>query len=305
MSIPDNVSRQVLEAENDVVLITQADSIDAPGPEIVYVNTAFEELTGFSKEEVIGKSPRILQGPNTSIEAKERIRLALENQEAVRTTIFNYSKQGNEYWSDISIIPLMDENGVVTHFAAIERDVTEQKMTNDRLEALSKIDGLTGLLNYRAFHAEVTLEMQRIRRISKKTNGFSIIELDIDHFKKINDTHGHDVGDSVLRQLGKLISDAVRQIDRAGRVGGEEFCIILPSTALHEAQEIAERLRKTIAEHYFASRSTRLKITVSLGVATQSNEQENYTTTLKNADRALYKAKREGRNRTCVGSSDE
>ena len=305
MSIPDNVSRQVLEAENDVVLITQADSIDAPGPEIVYVNTAFEELTGFSKEEVIGKSPRILQGPNTSIEAKERIRLALENQEAVRTTIFNYSKQGNEYWSDISIIPLMDENGVVTHFAAIERDVTEQKMTNDRLETLSKIDGLTRLLNHRAFHAEGTLEIQRIRRTSKKTNGFSIIELDIDHFKKINDTYGHDVGDSVLRQLRKLISDAVRQIDSAGRVGGEGFCIILPSTTLHEAQIIAEFLRKTIAGHYFLPKSSRLKVTASLGVAAQSNEQEDYTTTLKNADRALYKAKREGRNRTFAESSDE
>jgi diguanylate cyclase (GGDEF)-like protein len=91
--------------------------------------------------------------------------------------------------------------------------------------------------------------------------------LDIDHFKKINDTYGHDVGDSVLRQLGKLISDAVRQIDTAGRVGGEEFCIILPSTTLHEAQIIAESLRKTIAEYYFLSKSSRLKVTVSLGVA--------------------------------------
>jgi PAS domain S-box-containing protein len=177
MSIPDNVFRQVLDAANDVVLITKADSIDAPGPEIVYVNAAFEKLTGFSKEDVIGKSPRILQGPNTSTEAKERIRLALENQQAVCTTICNYSKQGNEYWLGISIIPLIDENGDVTHFAAIERDVTEQKMTNDRLETLSKIDGLTGLLNHRAFHAEGTLEMQRIRRTTKKTNGFSIIEL--------------------------------------------------------------------------------------------------------------------------------
>jgi diguanylate cyclase (GGDEF)-like protein len=91
------------------------------------------------------------------------------------------------------------------------------------------------------------------------------VELDIDHFKKINDTYGHDVGDSVLRQLGKLISDAVRQIDRAGRVGGEELCIILPSTTFHGTQIIAERLRKTIAEYYFLS--SRLKVTVSLGVA--------------------------------------
>lgn len=305
MSIPDNVFRQVLEAANDVVLITKANSIDAPGPEIVYVNAAFEKLTGFSKEEVIGKSPRILQGPNTSTEARERIRLALMNHQAVRTTICNYSKQGDEYWLDISIIPLLDDNGVVTHFAAIERDVTEQKMTNDRLETLSKIDGLTGLLNHRAFHAEGQLEMQRRRRISKKTSGFSIIELDIDHFKKVNDTYGHDIGDSVLKQLGKLISDAVRQIDRAGRVGGEEFCIILPSTTLSEAQEIAERLRQTIAEHYFLSGSTRLKITASLGFAAQNDEQEDYTTTLKNADKSLYRAKREGRNRVCTGFSDK
>ena len=88
-------------------------------------------------------------------------------------------------------------------------------------------------------------------------------------------------------------------------MGGEEFCIILPSTTLHEAQIIAERLRKTIAEHYFVSKSSRLKVTASLGVAAQSNEQEDYTTTLKNADRALYKAKREGRNRTFAESSDE
>jgi diguanylate cyclase (GGDEF)-like protein len=192
---------------------------------------------------------------------------------------------------DISIIPLLDESGVTTHFAAIERDVTEQKISNDRLETLSKIDGLTGLLNHRAFHAEGALEMQRSRRTPKETRGFSIIELDIDHFKRINDTYGHDVGDSVLKQIGTLISDAVRKIDRAGRVGGEEFCLILRNTGLYSAQEIAERLRKTIAEHYFESGAIKLQLTASLGVAEQSNEQEDYTTTLKNADRALYNAK--------------
>jgi PAS domain S-box-containing protein len=117
----------VVKFANDIVIVTEAHPLDEPGPRIVYVNKAFTDLTGYTPDEVIGKSPRILQGPESHPETRAEIRAALERKKPVRTTIVNYSNSGKKYWLDLNIIPLMDNNGEVTHFAAIERDLTDIK----------------------------------------------------------------------------------------------------------------------------------------------------------------------------------
>ena len=117
----------VVKFANDIVIVTEAHPLDEPGPRIVYVNKAFTDLTGYTPEEVIGKSPRILQGPESHPETRAEIRSALERKKSVRTVIVNYSKSGRKYWLDLNIIPLKDGNGQVTHFAAIERDLTDIK----------------------------------------------------------------------------------------------------------------------------------------------------------------------------------
>lgn len=123
----------VVKFANDIVIITEASPLDPPGPRIVYVNQAFTDLTGFTPEEVIGKTPRILQGPQSDPNTRAEIRAALGRKEPFRTVIVNYSKSGRKYWLDINIIPLKSSNGEVTHFAAIERDLTDIKNAEEEI----------------------------------------------------------------------------------------------------------------------------------------------------------------------------
>lgn len=123
-----------LSRQNDIVIITEADVLDAPyGPRIVYVNEAFERLTGYTKSEAIGQTPRMLQGPETDRSQRDRIRHALRNKEPVRCEVLNYSKSGLPYWLELDITPLFDEQGRCTHFVAVERDVTQRKLRDDEL----------------------------------------------------------------------------------------------------------------------------------------------------------------------------
>ena len=128
----------VVRFANDIVIVTEAFPLDEPGPKIVYVNDAFTRLTGYTREEVLGKTPRILQGPDSDLKAKAEIKEALSSKKAIRTTILNYSKSGKQYWLDINIIPLKNKKGEVTHFAAIERDLTEIKEINEQLLELNE-----------------------------------------------------------------------------------------------------------------------------------------------------------------------
>lgn len=123
----------IIKFANDIVIVTEAFPYIEPGPKIVYVNKAFSDLTGYSPEEVMGKTPRILQGPDSDPETRAKIRESLRKQEPIRTAIVNYSKSGEKYWLDINIIPLKNNNGEVTHFAAIERDLTEIKRAEEEI----------------------------------------------------------------------------------------------------------------------------------------------------------------------------
>lgn len=134
----DFLIEDVVKFANDIVIVTEAYPLDEPGPKIVYVNEAFTRLTGYTEEEVLGKTPRILQGPGSDPTVRAEIRKALNLKKSIRTTILNYSKSGKKYWLDLNIIPLKNKNGEVTHFAAIERDLTEIKEINKQLLKLNE-----------------------------------------------------------------------------------------------------------------------------------------------------------------------
>ena len=165
--------QQIVDAAKDVVIVTKADPIDPPGPEIVYVNKAFTELTGYTPDEVIGKTPRLLQASGTDADSRQAIKQALRNHQPVRVTIKNYAKSGREYWLDVSILALRNAAGEVTHFVAIERDVTEQKEFEHKLETLSRTDPLTGLLNRRALE----LRFDQLHREGFQT--LALVDLDV------------------------------------------------------------------------------------------------------------------------------
>ena len=287
----------IVEHAKDIIIVTKAIPLDDPGPEIVYVNRSFTELTGYQPHEVIGKTPRILQSKETDYESKQLIKEALINQVPIRTTIKNYSKHGVGYWLDISILPLKDDDGKVTHFVAIERDVTKQKELERKLEELTRTDPLTDLLNRRAFDEMLKSEFSRFKRSQSK---YTLLMLDIDHFKNINDTYGHDIGDTVLKAVAKTCKSNLREQDSIFRIGGEEFCIVLPNTTIDVTGQVAEKLRESIMHNSVKIEGGIISVTVSMGIGEVNSLDKDAYTALKKADDKLYIAKESGRNQVSV-----
>ena len=164
------------------------------------------------------------------------------------------------------------------------------------LEQLAHIDPLTGVANRRAFEAAINSELVRARRYE---HPLCLIVGDIDHFKRINDLHGHLAGDFVLKELARLVQSRIRRDEVFARYGGEEFCIILPETTLDGAVELGERLRQQVHDNTFVFQQDRIKVTISVGCAVLSDTDRNAGELLKRADERLYEAKNSGRNRVC------
>ncbi|MBN2419668.1 MAG: diguanylate cyclase [Deltaproteobacteria bacterium] len=183
--------------------------------------------------------------------------------------------------------------------AQLKRQVKE---AYNRMVDMSVRDELTGLFNRRYFIDAIEVEVARSQRY--KTDLVLCI-FDIDHFKRVNDTHGHPTGDKVLAKIGKLLKDSIRDNDIGCRYGGEEFAILLPHTNIEEASVMSERFRELVASYDFAVNALHLNITVSIGVAQyESNKNISSNQLLEQADRALYQAKEGGRNRTIIYSGD-
>lgn len=178
------------------------------------------------------------------------------------------------------------------------RDVTESKKIEHELEHLVQIDPLTGVFSRRHFMAMTERELANAARYSTP---LSVLMLDIDNFKQVNDTYGHQIGDLVLQQFGKLFLELLREVDIVGRYGGEEFSVVLPKTDLIQAFEVSERLRRAIERNEIPlEHGLPLKLTVSIGVSAFKDAAENVDALLARADLALYDAKHGGRNQVCV-----
>nr|WP_319565287.1 diguanylate cyclase [uncultured Rhodoferax sp.] len=174
----------------------------------------------------------------------------------------------------------------------------ENRQAHDELERRAYSDYLTGLANRRYFLEQAEKELERTRRYG---GDLSILMLDVDHFKRVNDTYGHKVGDIVLQKLAQVCLASLRDIDLIGRMGGEEFAVLLPQTTCEPAQQAAERLRASLAAIRIPLQGgLPLHLTVSFGVTTLADKDANIDTLLSQADQALYRAKAEGRNRVCL-----
>ena len=296
-SAPEFDFSTIVNNAKDAVIVTKAEPIDDPGPEIIYVNKAFTEMTGYSSEEVIGKSPRILQSKDTEQKEKLAIRRALEKKEAIRVTLRNYTKTGREYWIDLSILPLHDKDGKLTHFASIQRDITKQKNLERELQILCRTDPLTTAANRRAFEEMLSQEFSRFKRSRKE---YALIMIDIDHFKSVNDEYGHSVGDKVLIEVTEKCKDSLRYHDIVARLGGEEFCILLPYTNATQAKQIAERLRGKIESMQIISEGNRINVTVSVGLSLVCLDDSDGHDAMQRADQKLFEAKDLGRNTVCA-----
>lgn len=289
-----DIFQQLAQSTNDVIVVTAAAPLGPPGPIIVYVNPAFTALTGYDADEVIGRSTRLLHGPNTDPQTVAAVRAAMEAQRPVRVELLHYSRDGEEFWIDTNIVPLRDARGRVTHFATIGRDLSATKQLQQELRLMASTDPLTGLLNRRRFLEQAETEFLRSQRYQHE---LATVMLDIDHFKTINDTHGHFAGDQVLIAMSRAAENLLRGTDILGRWGGEEFVILMPETPLTGAAILAERLREVLARLAVDTTAGTLHFTVSAGLAARGGADAGITDILQRADSALYAAKQHGRNR--------
>ncbi len=210
-------------------------------------------------------------------------------------------------YQNVSIIPLSSVNGDVNHVCLIIYDVTdiasqrkELHLVNAQLEQLSRTDAMTALNN--RGHWEERL-LSEYKRFGRDHNPRTLVIFDIDHFKLVNDTHGHQAGDEVIREVAKTLQYNQRETDISGRYGGEEFVIILTNISERSARIFSERLRKNIESLTIQYNNTEIKVTVSLGLAETNEEDENELAWLKRADTALCHAKDSGRNQSVLFST--
>ena len=190
---------------------------------------------------------------------------------------------------------LEEEKRLFSTFASYSAQAIENTMLYKSKEHLSVTDGLTGLYNHRHFQEQLEVEVKRAQRYDLS---LSLIMIDLDHFKEFNDTYGHLEGDGLLRKIAQILKSSLRETDLVARYGGEEFSVILPETDKEGASIAAERVRKTISEQTFGEVGA--KMTISLGVASYPDDACLRADLIRQADEALYRAKREGRNRTCL-----
>jgi len=208
-------------------------------------------------------------------------------------------------YQNSTIIPLVDSKGTVEHICLIIYDVTDtavnkiaQQEANRQLQNLSRTDHLTGLFNRGYWELRLIQEFKRYDRYEQPS---TLIMMDIDHFKKVNDKYGHTVGDDVIRQVSRAIKEQVRDLDIAGRYGGEEFGIILTNTDIEGAAVFAERLRTTVEKQVVYSEGQQVRFTISLGIAELSESTVDHRSWIERADHALYQSKEGGRNRYTIG----
>jgi len=290
---------QVAQLANDIIMVTTPD-LDAPGPRIVYVNAAFTRLTGYTAAEAIGASPRMLQGPGTSRAALDAIRAGLQEGRDVHEKLLNYNKSGAPYWVDLRIMPLRDENGAITHFAAIERDVTMDRRRQHELALVADRDTLTGIPNRRALlrALEAEIEAEKLDAgAALSTGGPCVILIDVDHVTLVNERHGKAVGDALLCGIADRLASNIRRSDMVGRIGGEAFAVCVSGARLREVKRLAESLNRAIAAAPFETPVGPLKVTVSVGAASYT-PGDTLADLLARADAAMSDAKRAGRNRT-------
>lgn len=252
------------------------------------VNQAFTDITGYRAEEVIGETPRLFKSGRHGKRFYKRLWDSVLTTGHWQGEIWNRNKYGDVYPLWQSITAVHDDQGEIRHFIAVFHNISERKEMESELARQATRDHLTGTHNRRAFDSAIH---RAIRQAERGGEPFSLLLFDIDHFKSVNDRHGHDVGDAILKRLADKVGASLRSTDLLARWGGEEFTVLLFDTPLSGASTFAERLRQQIADSRFQG----LAITISLGI-TQYRPGDDMDSMIARTDEALYRAKRAGRN---------
>lgn len=276
---------------NDFAFFT----LDAEG-RIESWNPSVRRLTGFVESNVVGHTLSCFYARDEIALHRSPEHIALTRDEGWHVEeLWCETVTGRRYWGQVLIAVLREDEDKVTGYSVVLRDVTERKITSDNLARMLTTDHLTGVSSRAHFFEIAESEVVRAERHGR---ALSVVMLDADYFKRINDTAGHQAGDEVLKRIAGEAKKVLRTSDTVARLGGEEFILMLPSTTAREAIMVADRLRVAVERARIDTAVGQLKATVSLGVASLSQANPTLQSLLAAADRALYDAKRAGRN--CV-----
>lgn len=260
---------------------------------ITYVNPKFTEVSGYTAEEVTGKNPRILKSGRQSKEFYKNMWDTIRTGKEWKGEFANLTRDGKEYWESASISAVMDMNNQPISFIAVKEDITEKKKKEERIHFLAMHDTLTRLYNRTAFMDHLARNLHRAERTE---TGVTLLFMDLNGFKEINDTYGHQAGDETIAKVANDLISSVRQMDIVARMGGDEFAVILPDTVERsQIDSIILRIFKAL-EKPVRIGSILIHVGASIGVSIYREGHLPLEKLFHCADRAMYAAKRKGNN---------
>ncbi|MCG8488708.1 MAG: EAL domain-containing protein [Chromatiales bacterium] len=262
---------------------------------IISVNDAFVRITGYSESEVLGKDPKILASHRHDSHFYKRMWDSINQNNHWEGEIWNRRKSGEIFPEWLSVSKIVDDIKNNTHYIAVFTDITQKKQTEDEIENLAFYDVLTGLANRYLLADRVVKTIHSDRRSGATS---AMVYFDLDHFKEVNDTMGHSVGDKLLQEVAVRMKQLIREKDTLSRLGGDEFVLFMPDI---NPNDIEARLHTLVSQlnQPYTILDTEVTISASFGVAVSPDDGNSYENLLRHADMAMYKAKEDGRNSVC------
>lgn len=268
--------------------------ITNPEGKIEYVNPKYEQITGYASNEAIGRDLGFTLLNQTSADAMAAMRHSISNAQEWRGEFCSIRRDGQVFWEFVSLSPLRNDTGDLTHFVIIKEDITVRRSYEERLLRQAHYDDLTGLANRVLMLEHLNVALESSARNHRQT---AMMCIDLDRFKNVNDSLGHSCGDDVLKESAGRLSGCIRNGDILARMGGDEFIIILPDISTpKEAEKVAEKIIAAFAQPFFIG-GKEYFVTASIGIALSPKDGRSANLIQRNADLAMYKAKELGRNR--------
>lgn len=251
---------------------------------IKYVSEKIDELTGYKADEVIGQNPRIFKSHLTKPEVYSHLWDTISKGREWSGEMYNRRKDGSNYWEHLRISPIFDADSAITHFVAVKEDITRQKELDEELYQYAVLDNLTGAYNLRMLLNLGSREVSLARRYARP---ITMLMIDVDGLNKVNNLNGHTVGDEVLQQVAQVCRTLMRTTDILARVDGDSFALLLPEADRHGAWQVAERIRRQVAELTFAGVDGLFSCTVSVSGAPLSGAHQGVECMLRSSRRLL------------------
>jgi diguanylate cyclase (GGDEF)-like protein/PAS domain S-box-containing protein len=283
------LSASVFSSANEGIIVADRDR------RIIEVNAAFTEITGYARDDVIGKNPRILQSGRQTAEFYEAMWRSLDAEGRWQGELWDQRKDGTPFAAHMTLGTVRDSSGAVTHYVALFSDVTEAQRQQEEIERLAYYDPLTRLPNRRLLSDRIE---QALAVAARHATRVAVCYLDLDRFKPINDRFGHEFGDALLIEVARRLEGAVRTHDTVARLGGDEFVLLLTELRSEaESEPILDRVLQLLAERFTLGNGHAVEISASIGIAFFPGDGTNADALLRHADQAMYEAKRAGQNR--------